>query len=135
MSLCEGGRGGGSLVEFREEFIDGGSELLLYDGGHLLEGEGPCLVLELCQFGGELLPDEVRPGGEHLPDLDIDRTQLLQHLPHSFLDGEFRGGAVVSLPAPDEVPQFSEEDAQPVAEDHAENFPYARHVRIRAVCG
>mgnify|MGYP000021940002 CR=1 FL=1 len=88
-----------------------------------------CLVLELCQFGGELLPDEVRPGGEHLSDLDIDRPQLLQHLPHPFLDGEFRGGAVVSLPALDEVPQFSEEDAQPVAEDHAENL-IARNKRF-----
>ncbi len=100
----------------------------LFDNGYgLLFGEGGYIVLELGQLIGNITGQQVAPGGQHLPQLDENRTQLLQGPAQAHAPGQVRR----RVQAPGQQPQNHtgqgpqspaiDKLVQPVATDRAIN--------------
>ena len=72
-------RGGGDRrLELGEDLVERLAELVLDRRPRLLHREGRQLVLQHRQLGGELGPDDVRPGREELAELDVGRPERRQ---------------------------------------------------------
>ena len=48
------------------------------DGSRLLAGKRRHSILQLGQFQGDIVRQQVATGGQHLPELDKDRSQIFQ---------------------------------------------------------
>ena len=74
MDLRDGG-GGDGLAELREDCADGLAKLLLdrLAGQRCVKGRQ--FVLQHAQLHGQIIAHHIRPGREHLPELDVGRTK------------------------------------------------------------
>ena len=73
-------RGGGQRpgVEFRKQLAHRCAQRLFDNRLGLCAGEGRHLVLQLAQFLGDVVRQQVAPGGQDLAELDVHRTEVLE---------------------------------------------------------
>ena len=78
--LAERCRGHGPLADEREHLLDGAAKVALDDLKRGGVWERRHVVLQHAQLVHVVLPDDVRPVGEHLAGLDVARTEHHQQL-------------------------------------------------------
>jgi hypothetical protein len=80
-----------SVTSWRNRLRHSGPQVGHHHRFELREGPLIHVFVEVLEGVDDLLGDDVGPGGEHLADLDVQRTELLQgaaqgHGPHLLVD-------------------------------------------------
>lgn len=97
MDLGDGGRGEGLFREVIEHGLDGFAPGLFDDSAGLVPREGRHAILELGQFIGQVIRQQVAAGGQNLTELDEDGPQGDQGLADAHRVGL---GVGTALPVP-----------------------------------
>ncbi len=81
MNLRDGRRGQRLETEILKDCFPRLSVSALDDRPRLLAGERRHLILQFGQFQGDVVGQQIAPGGQHLAELDENRPQILQRQP------------------------------------------------------
>src|SRR5690606_31853806 len=95
--------GDGLLIELGEDALDGEAQVGLDDRADAVERLGPGVVLQPAQFLEDVRRDEVGPGGEELPELDVRGPELVEHRPQAPAAAEVAAALAGRLLAPEDV--------------------------------
>ncbi|MNZ70471.1 hypothetical protein D3C78_888100 [compost metagenome] len=105
-----GDRGGGQrfALEAGEDLLDLGAQLFLDARHGEFRRERRNIVLQVCQFVGDIVRQQVTAGGEDLAELDEDRPEVFQGQAQALATAELQ--LLARQPAPR---QQAAEQAQP----------------------
>jgi hypothetical protein len=117
MDLCRRGRGERLVLDRREELLRRATELALDDGPRVLPWKRRGVALQLRELLDDLGRQGVAAAGDHLADLHVGRSELLEQLPERLRSRR------------DDVFRFAEHDPREPAPEAADRRRIERRVQ------